>query len=97
MLPQGVSKIAFWDVDSMQIDAEAQSLYVMQQVFNYGTWADYQALFQYYGKDRVRREIVKASQLDKKSLALLTLLLNLQLHDFECYKRVPSHHSFGSF
>ena len=97
MPPTRLSSTAFWDVDMSQIDFEAQSLYVMEKVFNYGLWEDYKAVIRFYGAERVRREIVAARALDKKSRSLICILLDLKPEDFRCYTLTPSRQSYGSF
>ena len=38
MQKPNISQKAFWDVRFSEIDFEEKSLYVMEKVFNYGTW-----------------------------------------------------------
>jgi len=38
-------------------------LYVMEKIFNYGTWADQVAIMKFYGLNRIRKEIVNAGYL----------------------------------
>ncbi|HEY5390563.1 MAG TPA: hypothetical protein VIJ57_00510 [Hanamia sp.] len=35
-----ISNIAFWDIDFAKLDYEKDSLFIMQKVFNYGSWKD---------------------------------------------------------
>lgn len=85
-----VSKIAFWDVDFQSIDFEKRSLFVMEKVMNFGVWADVLALFQFYGRARIRREIIGASHLKKTALSWLCLVLDLNETDFRCFTKTPS-------
>jgi hypothetical protein len=89
IIPQ-VSRKAFWDVSFEKIDFEKSSLFVMQKIFNYGTWADQVALLKYYGPDRIRREIVHASYLREPVMSFLSTILDLQKNDFECYIKAQS-------
>ena len=82
-----LSATAFWDVAFEQIDFEADSLFVMNKVFNYGLWADILEVLKYYGLERVKREIVQAAYLKKTALSFLCVLLDLTPGDFKVYQR----------
>lgn len=86
----GISRLPFWDVDIDSIDVEQDSLFVLEKVFNYAPWADYRAVFAYYGQERIRNEIVRAAYLKKDVLNFLCLILNLQPADFSCYTKTQS-------
>ena len=43
-----VSKKAFWDVSFDKLDFEKSSLFVMQKVFNYGSWDDQVAIMKFF-------------------------------------------------
>lgn len=81
-----LSKVAFWDVNIENIDFEASSLFVMNKVVNYGSWADIIEIFKYYGVDRVKREIVNGSYFKKTALSFLCTVLSLSEADFTSYQ-----------
>ncbi|MEO8822534.1 MAG: hypothetical protein ABI366_03090 [Ginsengibacter sp.] len=85
-----ISKKAFWDVAFEDLDFEKSSVYVMEKVFNYGTWTDQVEIMRYYGLPRIRKEIVKASFLRKPVLSFLCVILHLNKTDFSCYRRMQS-------
>src|SRR6476659_1422964 len=58
-----ISQKAFWDVRFSEIDFEKNALYVMEKVFNYGTWKDQVAIMKFYGLQRISKEIIYASPL----------------------------------
>lgn len=82
-----LSPVAFWDVAFDQLDFEADSLFVMNKVFNYGLWSDILEVLNYYGLDRIRNEIVQAAYLKKTTLSFLCLILGLNESDFKVYQR----------
>lgn len=86
----GISKLPFWDVDFASLDAERDSLFILEKVFNYGPWADYRAVFALYGHERIRNEVVLASYLKKDVLNFLCLILNLEPADFKCFTKTQS-------
>ena len=89
MIPS-LSKTAFWDVNFDEIDFEKNTVFVMEKVFNYGLWNDQLAIIKYYGRDRIRQEIVKGAYFKKKVLSFLCVIFDLQLSDFTCYTRRQS-------
>jgi hypothetical protein len=85
MVTPSFSKTAFWDVAFERLDYEKSSLFIMQKVFNYGTWSDQVAVLRYYGKERVKNEIVNASYLRQPVLSFLSAILNIPKNEFKCY------------
>ncbi len=85
-----ISKKAFWDISFDKLDFEKSSLFVMQKVFNYGSWDDQIGVLRYYGQDRIKKEITKASYLRQPVLSFLCTILQLQKTDFECYIKMQS-------
>ena len=62
----------------------------MEKVLNYGLWSDVLAIFQFYGRERVRQEIIQASYLKKTALSFLCLVLDLKASEFKCYTKTQS-------
>lgn len=82
-----ISSTAFWDVNFEEIDFDQNSLFVMDKVFNYGTWSDILGVLRYYGFERVKKEIVKAPYFKKPTLSFLCVILELKQDDFTAYQR----------
>jgi hypothetical protein len=80
-----ISKRVFWDVDFESLDYDKDRLFIIDKVMNYGLWDDFVAVMRYYGKDVVKREIVKSPYLKKDVFNFLCFYLNLKPSDFECY------------
>ena len=85
-----ISKKAFWDVSFENLDFEKSSSFILQKVFNYGSWDDQIAALRYYGCDRTKKEIINASYLRQPVLSFLCTILQLQKTDFECYIKMQS-------
>ncbi len=83
-----ISKRAFWDVNFDKLDFEKSSLFIMQKVFNYGSWDDQVLLMRFYGLDRIKNEITQASYLRQPVLSFLCTILQLQKNEFECYRKM---------
>lgn len=82
-----ISNLAFWDVDPSKIDIEKDSLFVMGKVFNYGSWSDIVSVLNYYGLERIKKEIVHAPYLKKTALSFLSLITGLKKDAFLAIKR----------
>ncbi len=88
MLKPSISQKAFWDISFDELDFENSSLFIVEKVFNYGTWDDQVKIMRYYGTERIRSEIVQASYLRKPVLSFLCVILKLKKTDFECYNKM---------
>jgi hypothetical protein len=86
-----IAKIAFWDVNFETIDFEANSVFVMSKVFNYGTWTDIVETFRFYGIDRIKKEIVQVSYFKNTALFFLCVILDLTEDDFIAYQKRQAH------
>jgi hypothetical protein len=82
-----ISKIAFWDVNFDNIDFQENSVFVMNKVFNYGTWDDIIETLRFYGIERVRKEVIKSSYFKNTTLSFLCVILHLTEQDFVSYQQ----------
>ena len=89
MIPN-LSKTAFWDINFDGLDPEKNVVFIMEKVFNYGLWNDQLAIIKYYGRSRIRQEVVKGAYFKKKALNFLCVIFELQPTDFTCYMRRQS-------
>ncbi|HSK14333.1 MAG TPA: hypothetical protein VK907_14025 [Phnomibacter sp.] len=92
MTEWGLSKKAFWDVRIEEINFEKHARYVMEKVFNNGSWSDQVATMRYYGLERIKEEVVEIEYLRKPVLAFLSAFLNIPKTDLKCYTK----HQFQS-
>ncbi len=96
MIPN-LSKTAFWDVNFEQLDFEKNAAFIIEKVFNYGLWNDQLAVINYYGKDRIKKEIVKCAYFKKKVFRFVCFAFDLEPTDFTCYIRRQSHPSHWNY
>ena len=89
MIPN-LSKTAFWDVNFDELDYEKNAVFIIEKVFNYGLWPDYIAITQYYGRQRIKEEVIKGAYYKKKVLNFICKVFDLQPTDFKCYTRRQS-------
>jgi len=91
------SKNLFWDTSINSIDFDKYKLYVLDKVMNHGLWNDFLQVMSYYGKAKVKEEVVKLPYLKKDVLNFLCFLFNLQPTDFICYTRRRSQEKHWNF
>ncbi len=91
MLTPSISKKAFWDISFDKLDYEKSSLFVMQKVFNYGSWEDQLGVIRFYRLERIKKEITKASYLRQPVLSFLCTILKLEKTDFSYYNFIKNH------
>jgi hypothetical protein len=86
MTEWGLSNKAFWDVDFNQIDFEKHARFVIEKVFNHGTWNDQVAVMNHYGLDRLKTEVIHIPYLRPTVVSYLSALLDIPKEDFLCCK-----------
>jgi len=84
MTDWGLSKKAFWDVRFEEIDFENHVRFVIEKVFNHGNWADQIAVMNYYGLERLKKEVVSIPNLRPTVVSFLSALLQIPKEEFRC-------------
>jgi hypothetical protein len=87
LIKPNISKRVFWDIDFDTLDYDKDRFFIIDKVMNYGMWDDFLAVMRHYGKEVVKKEIVKSPYLKKDVLNFLCFYLDLKPEDFECYTR----------
>ncbi len=87
LIKPNISKRVFWDIDFDTLDYDKDRFFIIDKVMNYGLWDDFLAVMRHYGKEVVKKEIVKSPYLKKDVLNFLCFYLGLKPEDFECYTR----------
>jgi len=91
MTTWGLSNKAFWDVRFEEIDFEKQARFVIEKVFNHGTWNDQIAVLRYYGTEKVSTEAIKINYLRPTAISFLSAILDLPKASFKCYTSKQFH------
>ncbi|HAK76109.1 MAG TPA: hypothetical protein DCR35_16480 [Runella sp.] len=82
-----ISKKAFWDVDFEKIDFEKKSIFVIDKVFNYGSFDEQIEVIKFYGVERIKHDLVQISYFRKPVFAFVTSFFNLDKSSFKAYQR----------
>ena len=85
-----VREILFWDIDRSGMNPEANRRIIIERVFSLGNLDELKYIFSHYGIDVIRKEIVKAGSLDKKTLQFASEVLQIPKEDFRCYRKKQS-------
>ena len=78
-------KVLFWDTDFEKIDWDQHAAYVIERVARYGFLNEWKNVLDYYGHEKVKKEILKFRDLDGKTLNYLSILFNIPKERFRCY------------
>lgn len=85
-----ISRLPFWDVKYEDLDYEKDKFFIIEKVLNYGLWNDFVELMKFYGKDTIKKEIVKSAYLKKDVLNFVCVYFDLKPNQFKCYNRRQS-------
>jgi hypothetical protein len=75
----------FWDTPLEGIDPERHARFIVERVLHRGTWDDWLAIREHYGRDRLRELVTQIRDMDPKSLAFCKVVFGLRNEDFRCY------------
>jgi hypothetical protein len=89
-----ISALPFWDVKYESLDIEKDKTFIIGKVMNYGGLSDFKATIDYYGKEIIKKEVVKIAYFPKEILNFICFYFDLKKEDFVCYNRrqsMPQH------
>jgi hypothetical protein len=82
-----LSKYLFWDIDIRKLNFETRASFILERVFTMGMQEDEWKVNKYYGKERIREEVVKCRALDRKTLNYLSIFYDIPKEKFACYTK----------
>jgi hypothetical protein len=82
-----LSRYLFWDIDIRKLDYESRASFILERVFTMGMQEDEWKVNKYYGKERIRQEVIKCKSLDKKTMNYLSIFYEIPKKEFACYKK----------
>jgi uncharacterized phage protein (TIGR02220 family) len=89
---QSLSSTLFWDVDTLETDAEKHQQFIVERVLSRGTLEDFKKTVSYYGKKKLSEIVVKIKYLDPKTLQFCSIYFSIEKTRFICYNSKPSNH-----
>ncbi len=79
-------KILFWDVDEQEIDVEKSADFIIGRVFDYGNKAEWKAVRDFYGEERMKEAAKKHIFHNSRSANFWANILKISLKDLKCTK-----------
>ena len=79
------SKRCFWEQDFKKLDLEDSKSYIITKVVSFGSQNDYIELFNYYGWEIIKEEVVQIRYLNKKVMNFLSILFEINIKNFKAY------------
>ena len=79
-----ISKRAFWDIDYNSIDWDNNSQYLIIKVIERGKLQDLFELIKYYGKEKIKNELLSASILPQRTFDFTRTYFGLNKENFKC-------------
>ena len=82
-----LSKYLFWDIDMRKLNYETRAPFVLERVFTMGMQEDEWKVNEYYGKERIQKEVVKCKSLDNKTINYISVFYGIPKKEFACYTK----------
>lgn len=79
------SKGCFWDYNFDKFDMQKSKSFIISRVLSRGNTEDESKLFDYYGLDIIKSEIVKINYLNKKILNYYSVVLGIEKENFRAF------------
>ena len=83
-----LSSEIFWDVNVSGIDFAKRARFVINRVMQYGTLNDWEQIVAFYGLEKIGQEMMQEPDLDPRSQAFLSIILDLPKEKFQCFKKI---------
>lgn len=85
-ISETLSKHLFWDVDATSMHWERDAAFIIHRVIELGKQEDWEAIKLQYGKETIKKQVVKFRTLDDVSLSFVSTIFELKLEEFRCYR-----------
>jgi hypothetical protein len=80
------NKRIFWDTDPEKLDNDRNANAIIERVFSRGDVEDIRYCRRYYGDNSCRTALIDAKDIVYDRLRLISVLFNIPIEDFRCYK-----------
>jgi hypothetical protein len=81
-----LSKRCFWDQDYTKLNFDSCKRYIIMRVVSNGSQDDHIELFNYYGWNIIKEEVVNIKYLNIKILNFLSVIFDIDKTNFRAYK-----------
>ncbi|TAE60394.1 MAG: hypothetical protein EAZ89_01570 [Bacteroidetes bacterium] len=80
----------FWDVNVEEVDLHSHRASVIERISTRGRLEEFRAMLAFYGRETVKKTLLDARYLDKRTLAYCSLIFDVPITEFRCYKLAQS-------
>lgn len=80
-----ISDAVLWDVPPEERDFTKYSDFIICRIFNYGTFEEIADIIVCYGRDYVKKLLLKTNNLDAFGLEAASAFLGIDENEFKCY------------
>jgi hypothetical protein len=80
----------FWDFDIVQIDLLKNKESVIERITLRGRFEEFTEMIYFYGKETVKKTLLNARYLDKRTLSYCVVFFETPITEFRCYKLAQS-------
>jgi len=84
-----LNKALFWDTDINKIDFNKNARSIIERVVSRGTLKDWFEIKNYYGLEKIKKEVTQIRFLDKITLNFLSKYFQIPKTKFRCYNTKP--------
>jgi hypothetical protein len=88
------SRYLFWDLKRKAFNFDQNRLLMIERVCSRGLEKDWQEMLRYYGRETVKKEVVRIGWLDGKTLSFLSCIFDIPKEQFKCYKNRQSRKNY---
>lgn len=82
-----IRSFLLWDIELKDFDYIENKRFVIERVCSLGNFDDFNEIARYYGIETIKNEIVKSTELDKKSLNFFSHYFKIPENKFKCYSK----------
>lgn len=88
-LQEHLSNKAFWDVDMSRLDPQQHATFIIEKVFEYGSWHDMLCIARYYGQEKLKEVAMNSSFFFPDTISFLSLIFNIPKEKMACFTSKP--------
>ena len=76
----------FWDVNVEEVDLKKHRASVIERISTRGRLDEFRAMVNFYGRETVNTALLNARYLDKRTVSYCSLIFDVPITEFRCYK-----------
>jgi hypothetical protein len=80
-----VNERIFWDINIAKLDYDRDKLLITERALIKGTEEDEFALYEYYGKENMKKILMEVTYLDSITIEYVSQIFNIPKEKMKCY------------